>query len=113
MVQLLPLATTFLATAIFFAFTLHVAARWVLGSTPWKKAVVVAPAPAAIVVALGVATQSPVVQVGGTVVVDLLAIFLVYELRARTAVFVTVVHIAVSFALGIVARNFAALLSGG
>lgn len=113
MVQLLTIAMTFVATAIFFAFTLHVAARWVLGATPWKQAVVVAPAPAAAVIALGLVDPPTVLQAGGAAVVDLVAIWLVYELRPRTAAILTVAHVLVSFAIAIAARNFALVVFGG
>lgn len=105
----LALAGTFLLLSGLFAGTAHIAARYVLGSVPAWRAVLVGPVPAAITLGL---QQSPtvvmiLVGIGG----DFIAIYAVYRVRFRDVALITGVHYTVSVILSITFASLIALLS--
>lgn len=93
---------------LLFAFTAHVAATYILGEVPWKRAAVVGLAPAVVTVAL--VRYSPVVIVAVSLAADLAAVHAVYRVKYRTAALVVVIHYVVSLALVLLAANLLALL---
>ena len=99
---------TFVVATAFYAVTLHVAARYVLGDVPVSRAILVAPVPAVVTFALQQYGPAVVILVaaGG----DLVAIRTVYRLKYRTAGLVAVVHYTVSALLGIALFNLVRLL---
>lgn len=91
---------TYVATALFFSLTAHLAARYVLGDVPPARALVVGAVLALVAVAL-VRFPPPVILLAA-LVVDFLAIRTVYRLAYRTTALVTVVHYTVTLLGGLV-----------
>ncbi|WP_435348285.1 DUF7473 family protein [Haloarchaeobius sp. HRN-SO-5] len=100
---------TFLVAALFYSVTLHIAARNVLGDVPIKRAFVVGPMLGLVSVLLQ--QYGPAVVIAVTVLVDAVAISVVYRLDARLTAFVAVIHYTVSVILGFTLFNLYALLS--
>jgi hypothetical protein len=99
---------TFLGGWLLFAFTAHVAATYVLGDVPWKRAVLVGLAPAVVTIAL--VRYTPLVIVAVSLAADLAAVHAVYRVKYRTAALVVVMHYVVSLALVLLAANALAIL---
>jgi hypothetical protein len=99
---------TFLGGWLLFAFTAHVAATYVLGDVPWKRAVLVGLAPAVVTIAL--VRYTPLVIVAVSLAADLAAVHAVYRVKYRTAALVVVMHYVVSLALVLLAANVLAIL---
>lgn len=104
-----PVVGTFVLAVLFYSFTAHIAARYVLGDVPARHALVVGAVPAVVSFLLQ--------QYGAGVVIlfaaaaDLVAIQAVYRLKYKTAGLVAIVHYTVSVILGIALFNLARLLS--
>jgi len=90
---------TFVVSWALFAYAAQVAATFVLGDVPWRRAALVGVVPAAVNVAL-VRWQVPVI-VAVALAADFAAIRAVYRLRYRTAAFVTGMHAVVAVILGV------------
>lgn len=99
---------TFVATALFFGVTAHLAARYVLGDAPVARAFLVGTVPAVVSVAL--IRFPPWVIVPTALVGDFLAIHAVYRLRYRTTALVAVVHYTVTVLAALVLTYALALL---
>lgn len=102
-------AGTLLAGWLLFTFTAHVAATYVLGDVPWKRAFAVGIVPAIVTVAL--IRYSPLLIVAVGLLADFAAVHVVYRVKYRTAGLVVVMHYVVSLALVLLAANLLALLS--
>lgn len=102
-------AGTLLGGWLLFAFTAHVAATYVLGDVPWRRAAIVGVVPAVVTVVL--VRWSPLVIVPVTLAADFAAFHVVYRVKYRTAALVTVVHYVVSLAIVLLVANVLALLS--
>lgn len=100
---------TFLLAAAFYSLTAHIAARYVLGSVPFTRALYVGPVPAAVAILLQ--QYGPAIVIVVSLAVDLLAIRVVYRLRWRTTSLVAVIHYTVSAIAGITLFNLVRLLS--
>lgn len=90
---------TFLFTAAVYSLTAHIAARNVLGDVPPKRALLVGPVPAAVVLLL---QQYGLVGFVLAVAADFVLIRYVYRLKLRTTAFVTFIHLVVSVLLLVV-----------
>lgn len=99
---------TFLLAAAFYAVTAHIAARYVLGSVPVRRAVIVGTVPAA----LGLLLQQygPALVIVVSLLADYVAIRFTYRLSLRLAAAVSVVHYTVSAILGITLFNLVRLI---
>jgi len=106
-----PLAylVTFLLGALFYALTAHIAARYVLGDVPYRRALLVGVVPAAVTTLLS-AAPIPVIIVA-SFLADLVAIRQVYRLRTRLAALIAVVHYTVTILLAFTLRGLVELLS--
>ncbi len=98
---------TVLTLAVFFALTVHIAARNVLGDVPIRNALAIGPLLAVIAVSMTALGVHPALTILLAVVVDALAISRLYGVGRRYTVFVTFIHAVVSVILGVVL--FAAL----
>ncbi|RLM56728.1 hypothetical protein DVK02_09575 [Halobellus sp. Atlit-31R] len=111
----LAIAGTFASFAIFLSITAHLAARNVLGDVPVRNAFVVGPVPAVVSVLVATfASENPPVLFGGlalAVVLDGVAIALLYEQSRRLAAYITVIHFVVSVILGTILFGIFALLT--
>ena len=106
---------TFLLTAAFYAFTLHLAATFFIGDVPSQRAAYAAPVPALVSILLGEYGQSGVFGIGPDLLVgvalvvallaDLAAVSVAYRLKLRSAVPVVVLHFAFAAVLGIALGN--------
>jgi hypothetical protein len=110
MVALGAVVGTFLLAAAFYAATLHVAARWVLGATPLRQALLVGPVPAAAAVGLGLSDLPTVAVFAAAAVADAVAIVGVYRRSARETALLTAAHVVVAVALAVPLLNLYALL---
>jgi hypothetical protein len=99
---------TFLLAALFYTLTAHIAARYVLGTVPLKRAAIVGLVPAAI--ALLLQQYGPAIVIAVSLAADFLAIRVVYRLKYRTTTLVAVAHCTVSALLGITIFNLVSLL---
>lgn len=105
----LAIVGTFLLTVGFYALTAHIAARYVLGDVPMKRAVVVGVVPA--IVTFVLQQYGPAVVLPVAALSDFLAIHTVYRLKYKTAGIVAVVHYTVSVLLGLTLYNLVRLLA--
>jgi len=115
----LAIVVTFLLTALFYAVTLHLAATFFLGAVPSQRAVTVAPVPAVVSLllqqyGLGGGVVSPgvgvLITVGATLVADAVAISFVYRLKWRSAIPLTLLHLAFAAVLGVALGNIFGVL---
>lgn len=106
---IVALVGTFLVTFLFYAATVHIAARYVLGDVPVSRALAVGVVPA--VVSFLLQQYGPAVSIVVAAGADLIAIQAVYRLRYRTAAVVALVHYTVAAIAGITIYNLIALLS--
>lgn len=88
---------TLLVGWLFFSFTAHVAASYVLGDVPWRRALLVGAVPAVVTLALGQLPAAAIIAVA--LLADLAAFHLVYRVRYRTAALAAVFHYVASLAL--------------
>lgn len=93
---------------LFFSFTAHVAASYVLGEVPWKRALAVGAVPAVVTLALGQLPAAAIIVVA--LLADLAAFHLVYRVRYLTAALATVFHYVASLALVLLATYGLGLL---
>jgi hypothetical protein len=100
---------TFLALTIGYALTAYIAARYVLGEVPAKRALLVGAVPAA--VSLLLQQYGPAVAIAVTLLADFFAIRSAYRLENRLAGLVALVHYTVTAILGITLVNLIGLLS--
>ena len=102
--SLLSVLGTLLIAAMFYGFTAHVAARYVLGDVEIEQGLVVGLVPATIFV-LGVAVLGRgvglLVALALALVGDFLAIDRVYDPGRKWAAAVTIVHYAVTVLIGL------------
>jgi len=110
----LALVVTFLLVALFYAFTLHLAATFFIGDVPSQRAAYVAPAPALVSLLLqrwGTAggIVSPSIGAGvavlATLIADAFAISFVYRLRWSSTVPLTLLHFGFAAVLGFALNN--------
>ncbi|MCG1004374.1 MULTISPECIES: hypothetical protein [Halobacterium] len=94
---------------LLFAFTAHVAATYMLGDVPWKRALLVGVAPAVVTVAL--VRYNPAVIIAVSLAADLAAVHAVYRVKYRTAALVVVMHYVVTLAL-VLSTAYLLALSG-
>ncbi|WP_435334141.1 DUF7473 family protein [Haloarchaeobius sp. TZWWS8] len=106
---LLAYAGTFALAALFYAVTLHMAARNVLGDVPVSRAFVVGPVLG--LVSLLLQQWGPAVAIAVTLLVDAFAIHVVYGLDRKLTAFVAVIHYTIAVILGFTLYNLVALLS--
>lgn len=105
---LFTLATSFLVIGLGFCLTLHIAARYVLGNVPIRRALA-GLIPAAVVLSLTLVGQ-PVPAAVLAIAADVIGIKTIYALSYRLAGLVALVHFTVSFLLGFAVQNLFALL---
>lgn len=105
----LSLLGTLVLLSVLFAVTAHVAARFVLGDVPYRRALLVGPIPAVITLALQQYPTAVMIVVG--IVGDFLVITYAYEVRYRIGGLITVVHYTVTVLASLVIANLLALLS--
>lgn len=98
----LAVAVTVGLFALFLSITAHIAARNVLGDVEVKKAFAVGPLPAAIAVAATAFGSNPFLAIATAIVVDGVAISVLYGRSRRLTAAVTVIHVVVSIILGTV-----------
>jgi hypothetical protein len=118
--ELLPLLVTLVATSLFYAITLHLAATFFIGDVPNQKSAKVGPVPATVSLLLGqygIETVGFISRGTGVLIVliatlfaDALAISHVYELDARPTVVLTLLHLAFAAVLGITTANLLGLV---
>lgn len=101
----ITLVLAFVPAALFYAVTAHVAARYVLGEPPLQIALLVGVVAATATLALS-RFVAPVL-VTGSVLADLVAIRLLYDVETRIALLLTAAHALLSVAFGVVAFNVA------
>lgn len=82
---------------LFFSFTAHVAASYVLGDVPWRRALAVGAVPAVATLALGRFATAVIIVVA--LLADVAAFHVVYRVRYRTAAVAAVFHYVASLAL--------------
>lgn len=99
----LAYAGTFLLATAFYALTVHLAARYVLGDVPLRRALAVGTVPAATTLLLQ--QYGPAASIAVAVVADALAIHAVYRIRVSLTAAVTVIHYTVSVLLGLTLFN--------
>jgi hypothetical protein len=100
---------TVLVGWLFFSFTAQIAARYLLGDVPWKRALAVGAVPAVTTVALG--RYGVVLIAAVSLAVDAAAIHAVYRVRYRTAGLVAVGHYVASVLLAALVAYLLALFS--
>jgi hypothetical protein len=100
---------TMLVGWLFFSFTAQIAARYLLGDVPWKRALAVGAVPAVTTVALG--RYSVVLIAAVSLAVDAAAIHAVYRVRSRPAGPVAVGHYVASVLLAALVAYLLALFS--
>jgi hypothetical protein len=109
----LAIAGTFASFALFLSVTAHIAARNVLGDVPVRDAFVVGPIPAGVsVLAAAFARNSQPVLLAALVaaiVLDGVAIHLLYGESRKLSAYVTLIHFVVSVILGTVIFGVLAL----
>ena len=106
---IVPVVGTFVVTYLFYAATAHIAARYVLGSVPVSRALLVGVVPA--VVSFLLQQYGPAISILVAAGADLVAIQAIYRLQYRTAGIVALVHYTVAAILGITIFNLVRLLS--
>lgn len=99
---------TLLVLAVLYGTTLHVAARYVLGDVPLKRAFAVGVVLA--VASLLLQRYGPAVAIVATLAVDAFAISAIYRLSWRSTTLVAVVHYTVTVIAGITLVNALALI---
>lgn len=99
---------TFLLATLFYAVTLHIAARYVLGDVRLRRAFTVAPLLG--LFSLVLRQAGPALTAAITVAVAYVAIHVVYDLSHRLTVLVAVVYYTVALLFGLVVVNALALL---
>jgi hypothetical protein len=100
---------TLLLAWLFFSFTAQVAATYLLGDVPWRRALVVGSVPA--VASAALIRYPPGVVLAVAVAADFVAVHVVYRVRYRTAGLVTVGHVVAAISLGVPLAYLATLLS--
>jgi hypothetical protein len=108
-VPVVALVGTFLLAVLFYSATAHIAARYVLGDVPVKRAFLVGVVPA--VVAFALQAYGPAVVILVSASADFFTIRAVYRLKFRTAGIVTLAHYTVAALAGITIFNLVRLLS--
>lgn len=96
------IAGTAFGLALFLAITAHLAARNVLGDVPIRNAFVVGPIPAVVAVVAVAFDVTPALSVPLAVLLDGVAIKLLYGRDLRLTAFVLLVHVVVSILLAVV-----------
>ena len=104
---LLAYLGTFLLATAFYGITLHIAARYVLGDVPVKRAFTVAPLLA--IVSLLLQQWGPLVVVPFTLAVAYTAIFVVYEQGHKLTLLISVIYYTVAVILGVLIANLVTL----
>ncbi|MFC7232208.1 hypothetical protein ACFQMM_13925 [Saliphagus sp. GCM10025308] len=99
---------TFLLATVFYGVTLHIAARYVLGTVPVKRAFTIGPVLALVSVVLQ--RWGPLVVVPFMVAVAYTAILIVYDLDYKLAALVAVAYYTVAVIVGFTILNLWLLL---
>jgi hypothetical protein len=107
----IAIAGTFASFAIFLSITAHIAARNVLGDVPVRNAFVVGPVPAVVAILVTTFGVNPFVGLVGALVLDGVAIALLYEQPRRLSAYITLIHFVVSVILGTIIFGVLALLT--
>lgn len=100
---------TFLLAWVFYAVTLHLASLYVIGDAPHQRAALAAPIPAIVVILLQ--QYQPAIVIPVSFVSDALAIYFVYQLRARMTFVLTLAHYAIAAIIGLALYNIITYLS--
>ncbi len=106
--SVLPLLGTVLVATAFYAATMHITARWVIGETPISTAIGVGVGPAIVTVALD--PLGPAVVAPLTIIVDGIAIHGLYDRSSRETAGLVLAHVVVSVMLGIALFNLILLV---
>jgi len=93
------------------SLTAHLAARNVLGDVPIRNAVLVGPAPAAVSVVVAALELPSIPGLVAALVLDGALFSYVYDQRARTAAYITLIHFTVTVILGVIVFGLLALIS--
>ncbi|WP_256288555.1 DUF7473 family protein [Halobellus inordinatus] len=107
----IAIAGTFASFAIFLSITAHIAARNVLGDVPVRNAFVVGPVPAVVAILVTTFGVNPFVGLAAALVLDGVAIALLYEQTRRLSAYITLIHFVVSVILGTIIFGVLALLT--
>lgn len=107
-IPVVALVGTFLLAVLFYSVTAHIAARYVLGDVPVKRALLVGVVPA--VIAFALQAYGPAVIILVSASADFFTIRAVYRLKYKTAGFVAMAHYTVSALAGIAIFNLVRLL---
>lgn len=107
--NLVAIVGTFVLGALFYSLTAHLAARYVLGDVPAKRALLVGPVP--VLTSIVLINFPTVVILAVGLVADFAVIHAVYRLKYRTAALVTGVHYTVTILLIFVIAYLLALFS--
>ncbi|RLM91002.1 hypothetical protein D3D02_04390 [Halobellus sp. Atlit-38R] len=107
----IAIAGTFASFAIFLSVTAHIAARNVLGDVPVRNAFVVGPVPAVVAILVTTFGVNPFVGLVAALVLDGVAIALLYEQTRRLSAYITFIHFVVSVILGTIIFGVLALLT--
>lgn len=102
-------AGTFASLALLLSLTAHIAARNVLGDVPVKYAFVVGPVPAAVAVVFTTFGLNPYLGILLAVVLDGVAVNVLYEQSRGLTAYITLIHVVVSIILGTVLYGVLAL----
>ncbi|WP_435176920.1 DUF7473 family protein [Halorussus sp. AFM4] len=108
-VPVVALVGTFLLAVVFYAVTAHLAARYVLGDVPVKRALAVGVVPA--IISFALQAYGPAVVIALSASADFFVIRAVYRLKYRTAAVVALAHYTVAALVGITIFNLVRLLS--
>jgi hypothetical protein len=100
---------TFLLAWVFYAVTLYLATRYVLGDVPHQRAALAAPVPA--LVSLLLQPYSAVIIIPVSFLSDAVAIHLAYKLRARMTFILTLAHFTIAVIIGLALLNIITYLS--
>ena len=101
---------TFLLATLFYAVTLHIAARYVLGDVRLRRAFTVAPLLG--VFSLALQRAGPAITAAVTIAVAYTAIHVVYDLSHKLTVLVAVIYYTVALLVGITIYNLVVLIGG-
>jgi hypothetical protein len=107
-VPIVALVGTFLLAVLFYSVTAHIAARYVLGDVPLKRALLVGVVPA--IISFALQAYGPAVVILVSAAADFFAIRAVYRLKYKTAGVVAAAHYTVSALFGITIFNLVRLL---
>lgn len=106
--DLVRVLATFLVGWVFFAFTLQIAASYVIEDPAWKHAFIVGILPTVIAIALIHLPPPVIIAIG--LVVESIGVRVVYRRDFRTTVFMALLHFAAAIVLAMLTAYLVALL---